>query len=913
MAGSQLKRLKASLKEQGIIGPQKSKKQKRQFAQDEKAKGDKRLQKSAALGQIREQFNPFDLKHNPRGPKFEITSNRPQTGAAAKGIHGRPTEAKSLGEQRRKETLLVEMQKRNKVGGILDRRFGENDPAMAEEEKMLERFAREKQRTHKKTSLFDLEETEPLGELTHMGQALNFRDMALADDFDEDDLDGDESDSSLSLKKRLKRIRNSELGEGDDEAGVDEPERKKTKKEVMEEVIAKSKMHKYERQVAKDEDEDLRMELDKELPNLHALLLSHGGKTTTAKTEDSSRLIAGVDRATFDKDFDLRLKKLVQDRRAAPTERTKTDEEVAEEEAKRLKELEEKRLKRMNGEPVSDDEDEDEDEEMKDQSAEEPAFQFIPEEEEEDFGLGKGIKTRPTATELGFDDEDDFIIEDDLIASGSDLEPIESEEEESDDDQEYQGDDSEDDEFTKGLLNEEETKSSVFANASASATAGADVDSSDLPFTFPCPQSHEELVALAQKYPGEKLPTIVQRIRALYHPKLNSTHKEKLGKFAQALVDLVGSGPRDESSPSFQALESLVRHIHSLAKMFPVEIANQYRSHLVEISEKRPLALHEGDLTLLTAIGSTFPTSDHFHQVTTPAMLTIGRYLGGKIPKSLSDYAVGMYLSTLAIQYQQFSKRYVPEAMSFCLNTLCALSPLAVSSVSPNFPLHEPAIGVRISDARKTKLRQLSPTDCSSIEINGAEAESAKAALVNTTIQLLGAAADTWTGKSAFYETFQPALAIITHLNSKLCRSKLPEALSEQLEKSKSKFERMLKIAQLSRRPLELHHHKPLAIKTYIPKFEDSYDPNKHYDPDRERAEMAKLKKEHRKERKGAMRELRKDAQFMARENLRVKKAKDEAYEKKYKRLVAEIQNEEGREANAYEREKEGRKRARHR
>ncbi|KAK0380446.1 Nop14-like family protein [Colletotrichum limetticola] len=913
MAGSQLKRLKASLREQGITGPQKSKKQKRQFAQDEKAKTDKRLQRGAALGQIREQFNPFDLKHNPRGPKFDVTTNRPQTGAAARGVNGRPTEAKSLGEQRRRETLLVEMQKRNKVGGILDRRFGENDPSLAEEDKMLERFAREKQRSHKKTSLFDLEEAEPLGELTHMGQALNFEHHPdMADDFDEDDLGSDDdSDSSLSAKKKLKRLREAGFGE-DEEGAVDEPDRKKSKKEVMEEVIAKSKMHKYERQIAKDEDEDLRMQLDKELPNLHALLMAHG-KSDAQNKDEGGKLIAGVDKATFDKEFDLRLKKLVQDRRAAPTERTKTDEELVEEESKRLKELEEKRLKRMNGETVSSDEESEEDEEMEDQPAEDPAFQWLPEEEEEDFGLGKGIKTktRPTATELGFDDEDDFLIEDDLIASGSDLEPIESEEEESEEEEEYQGDDSEDEEFTKGLLNEEEAKSSVFANPGGQG--GAELDSSELPYTFPCPQSYDELSALAQKYPSDKLPTIVQRIRALYHPKLNSANKEKLGKFAQALVDMIGHGPRTNSSPSFQVLESLVRHIHSLAKMFPVDIANQYRSHLEEISQQRPLAVHVGDLTLLTAIGSTFPTSDHFHQVATPAMLTIGRYLGGKISQTLSDYATGIYLSTLAVQYQQFSKRYVPEVMSFSLNTLCALAPSAISKLSGNFPLHEPAADIRVANARKTELRQLSPADCAKLEVSGAEAESKKIALLSTTLQLLGAAADTWTGKPAFNETFQPALDIVAHLSSKSSRSKFPEALGGQLAKSKLKMERMLKIAQLSKRPLELHHHRPLAIKTFIPKFEDSYDPNKHYDPDRERAEMAKLKKEHKKERKGAMRELRKDAQFMARENLRAKKAKDEAYEKKYKRLVAEIQNEEGREANAYEREKDGRKRARNR
>ncbi len=64
----------------------------------------------------------------------------------------------------------------------------------------------------------------------------------------------------------------------------------------------------------------------------------------------------------------------------------------------------------------------------------------------------------------------------------------------------------------------------------------------------------------------------------------------------------------------------------------------------------------------------------------------------------------------------------------------------------------------------------------------------------------------------------------------------------------------------------------------------------------------------HKKERKGAIRELRKDANFMARESLREKKERDAAHESKMKRLIAEIQGEEGREANAYEREKKWRK-----
>jgi nucleolar protein 14 len=97
MAGSQLKRLKASLREQGIVGPQQSKKQKRRVAQDERARNDKRLQRGVVLEGIREQFNPFDLKHAARGPKFDVTTNHPNT---AHGIKGRPGQAKAASEEK---------------------------------------------------------------------------------------------------------------------------------------------------------------------------------------------------------------------------------------------------------------------------------------------------------------------------------------------------------------------------------------------------------------------------------------------------------------------------------------------------------------------------------------------------------------------------------------------------------------------------------------------------------------------------------------------------------------------------------------------------------------------------------------------------------------------------------------------
>ncbi|PTB81604.1 Nop14-like protein [Trichoderma longibrachiatum ATCC 18648] len=908
MAGSQLKRLKASLREQGITGPQKSKKQRRKLAQEDPSRNDKRLQRGVVLEGIREQFNPFDLKHAARGPKFEVTTNRPKPGNAS--IKGRPGLAKAAAEEKRKQTLLVDMQRRNKVGGILDRRFGENDPTMTPEEKMLERFAREKQKAHKKNSLFDLEDDEPMGGLTHAGRSLTFDDQEeLVDDFNEDDLEeGDEDSDGSSREKRLKRLR-AIIAAGEEEAEDGEPERKKTKKEVMEEVIAKSKLHRYERQAAKDDDADLRMQLDKELPNIQQLLWS--GLNGAKRQDNAAPLptIAGVERDAFERNFDIEVKRLAQDKRAQPSNRTKTDEEKAEEESARLKKLEEKRQKRMMGEEVSDSE---EDEEDKKQDKKSGGMEADEDDDDDDFGLGHGIKARPTATELGFDDEDDFVIEDDLVASGSDLELVESDDDLDDEEEDDEGSageaeaEDDDDEFTKGLLNEAETKNPIFQ---ANFASNDKSDENGLPFTFPCPQTCAEFVAITKDYEAVNLPRIVQRIRALHHPKLDSKNKEKLANFSVALVDFVALPWDAKTSPPFSVLESLIRHIHSLAKMFPIEIAKQFLQHLEEISEDRPIALQPSDLTVLTAIGTIFPTSDHFHQVVTPTMLTIGRYIGQKVPRELSDYSIGTYLSILSLQYQQLAKRYVPEVINFALNTVCSLAPTAPSRPLGNFPVHEPPVGSRIQKSKSVELRRLNFADCLP-ETSQEDSKSLKISLLTTTIQVLDAAADLWAGKPAFLETFGQVIEVLHHVNSKSQREHLPAAVSEKSDRLEEKLKRMSRVSQISRRPLELHHHKPLAIKTYIPKFEETFDPDKHYDPDRERAEMAKLKKEHKKERKGAMRELRKDANFMARENLRIKKAKDEAYEKKYKRLVAEIQNEEGREANAYEREAKARKRA---
>src|ERR1700761_3073383 len=89
----------------------------------------------------------------------------------------------------------------------------------------------------------------------------------------------------------------------------------------------------------------------------------------------------------------------------------------------------------------------------------------------------------------------------------------------------------------------------------------------------------------------------------------------------------------------------------------------------------------------------------------------------------------------------------------------------------------------------------------------------------------------------------------------------------------------LLKFAHQSRKPLLLQSHKPIPIATYTPKFSNTASSFLHAkDPDHERAAAAKLKREYRQERKGALRELRRDAAFLARHHQKDQEDKDRRY-----------------------------------
>lgn len=686
------------------------------------------------------------------------------------------------------------MHRRNKIGGIKDRRFGENDPTMGPEERALERFTREKQIDYKKSSMFDLEDDQDEGKLTHFGQSLALDEANVVDDFDETDLvvsdNGDHPSAEETNPRKRRRSSASGTSEDEDAKTDDEegplPQRRKTKAEVMKEVIAKSKFHKYERQQAKEDDDDLRAELDKGLPDLYALMrgrqplppppLPPANETVTAMNPDREALLNGKDRVQADKEYDERLRQLVFDQRAKPTERTMTEEEKAVEDAKRLGELEAKRVRRMKG----DQESSDEEGEVDGRGRNLEADKDVEADDAVTFGFGAGITNSSGRKVLDVEDEDDFLIEDDLVASDSepslsdDGHPDKSASEVSESDDEL--------EFVHGLLSKDDMNRSDFGPSRSDGHiidhANNDV-ATHLAFTYPCPQSHEELLEATRDISTVDLPVVIQRIRALYHPKLHADNKEKLDVFSGVLVDHISWLANQESHPPFAIFEMLIRHVHSLAKLHSEEVGRAFRAHLKSLHDNRSTSPTAGDLILLTAIGSIFPTSDHFHPVVTPAILSMARYLGQKLPQSLSDLAKGTYLETLCLQYQSLSKRFIPEVLNYTLNALCILAPVKSGRLDAYFPHHEPASSVRLQSSPKTAERALRFWDVLP-QTNETEGRNAQlgVALLRAQLGVLDAMIELWVGKSAFLEAFSVASKVLQHLSGKACRLALPTGLN---------------------------------------------------------------------------------------------------------------------------------------
>ncbi|KAL5508166.1 NOP14 [Sanghuangporus vaninii] len=867
--GSQLTQLKSALAQAGLNRQPHSSKKRKHGAVSRETDKNKKAQK---LHEINQKLNPFDvkvtkLKHDVGGRKIKGASGKPQT-------------SKQAGIEQRKKTLLKEYEQRNHSGGIIDRRFGENDPAMTPEERMLERFTKVRQRAAKGVA-FNLEDED---DLTHYGQSLSKMDDFVDAGLGLDD-DGDEEFDGKIDKDTVKRVHFG--GFEDEEKGGEEgePPRKKSKAEVMAEVIAKSKQHKFERQAQRQLDADARHQLDEELNDIRGLLFADGNADAV-----SSEL--AKENKDEDLDYDQHVRELALDKRAKPKDRTKTEEELALEAKEALEKAERKRQRRMVGEDGESSEDEDGrsgKRARRTAAADDLDDDFVDEDEVEWDGLGAGLEADASEEEQ---------------SSNEGVEGVEdsskNDEDEDDADEGFEESDEAADSDADSLV--PESKPTTIEKGKGKAVG------QELPFTFPCPDTFDDFLEIIEDIDGKDVPTVIQRIRTLYHPSLGQDNKVKLQALTGVLIDYIlhVTAP---PTPSFQLLPLLLPHIRSLTKSYPIESANYFISKLKLMQKNLTRGLSKGatsldsktwpgtsELALLWVISHAWPTSDMKHPVVSPARLLMGAYLGLGRVRSLNDIASGLFLSTLFLQYEEYSKRLVPEVTVFLLNTILHLAPHSfkdADSTPGSFPSPDfksaPCRTLRVS---KTAARDLLPRPPNLVKLlaeDTIDSEQNKVDLFVSSLDLMRNTADLYKSSDGFIEMFQPVMEILQSISTAWAS----EPVKAKVANTKDTINRLLKFARQSRKPLALQAHKPIPIATYIPKFEShSSGYLRKNDPDQERAAAAKLRYQYKQERKGAIRELRKDARFMASIKEKEQQEKDRSYTDSMNKVFASIERE---------------------
>lgn len=588
------------------------------------------------------------------------------------------------GAKRQRPSAAAKRARRNVFA---DRRIGENDPTLDDDDRYLARLQRERTRRTKKRARFALPEedliSQPAENTAHDRHPKSSLLRADDDEPSEEDYPVDDAeeqeqsdDEFLTLKAAT-----TEENVGD--------QRPKTHQEIMDEVVLKSKMYKAKRQQEKHVADEQTEKLDEELPDIMKLLLKSSSDFSRNKLD---RNVASLDaeRASIFKEHDnldrAQIKpttpplsvatpdkfsyehvyqQLAAEKRSRPSDRLLTEQEQAQMEYEELQELERKRKDRMEDGGDSDEENSEDDVEMSGRRE-----------------AGRGGRTKTKQLRAGADDlVDDF----DLLAE---------------DQGSSQGSDDDDGEPANGVL---KRRASTGDNSAASLEMEnelepdtivfhheqepADEVEVDIPFLFKdCPSSPGQLQKLFENRTLHQRQIVIERLRTCFAVSLNpSTNPAILGQLLQCLLLRIES----LSKVSPRHLETAVAEIDMmLLQAYELGRKNDELQRLMCNWARDQLAVAFHSLTstdalvslsdrwgvsvllILRAIGRLFPSSDLRHPVSTPLTLLLSEALALSRIVCSVDFATGCFVGCLLMEQMTSSGRYSGQLATFVTEVL---------------------------------------------------------------------------------------------------------------------------------------------------------------------------------------------------------------------------------------------------
>ncbi|KAG1327764.1 nucleolar protein 14 [Cocos nucifera] len=851
--------------------------------------------------------------------KFDIL------GKKRKGEERRVGLARSLAIEKRKKTLLKEYEESTKSSKFLDKRIGEKDDTLQEFDKAVIRMQRERQLKLKRTSKYNLSDGEE--DDSSMPQVDDFEDEVPSDD-DEDAFLGTERSANSSKHLSLHLMPDSS-----ETSLPDEEEKAQKAKDREEDEHLMEKLDKDFTSLAQT-DALLSLMQPCKMNALKALLNKSDGIQSSKEASSGS----ADKESSFKKEqpdpYDKLVKELVLDRRAQPSDRTKTPEEIAQEERERLEKLEEERQRRMLATDDISDEGSDGGE-----NSHEPALKNFRAVSGDDLGdcfsMDESIanksgwvddiyenqdvddhdqnKTNSEDSESNDQEgSDDDGESDENDTSGNDFRSVSATkdwEQSDDDDLDLDGEEAEgpgegDMDINNKMSTDMQKQDSLKSHISNAMDKLTPTGPGTLPFVIEAPNNLTELCSLLDNCSDTEVVEAINRIRACNSIRLAAENRKKMQVFYGVLLQYFAV-LATRSPLNIKIINLLVRPLIEMSAETPYFAAICARQRLVHIRtqfcEDIKIPGKSSWPTLKTLLllrlwSLIFPCSDFRHVVMTPALQLMCEYLMRCPIESGRDIAIGSFLCSMVFSVTKQSRKFCPEAIVF-------LQTLLLSSIGLESGLQHHSQLIHLKEIKGLKpwlsicdqVCDVHPIDF--LKVMDKQSDSPVFASDNFKASMQLSVAETLKGfiniyeeLSSFPEIFLPISALLHEL---LQKAKLPGILRGNMEDIIDLIKKKTDEHHVLRQPLQMRKQKPVPIKLLNPKFEENFVKGRDYDPDRERAERKKMKKRLKSEKKGAIRELRKDNHFIFELKEKDRMLEEEERAERYGKAMAFLQEQE--------------------
>ncbi|KAL8142980.1 hypothetical protein V2J09_016012 [Rumex salicifolius] len=903
----------------------------------ETKKNSKKNSNKAGLNRVIKKSHSAPPKDNP----FETIWSRRKFDILGKKRKGE--------ERRRKKTLLKEFEQSGKSSQFVDKRIGEQNDALSDFDKIVLRSQRErkvKSAKKYKYNLSDGEEDElDIGDGGFFSERDDFGEEVAPED--DDDMDGQGREKRRAIRERFT-----------DNIVEEDENRFKSKKEVMLEIIQKSKHFKDLKRMEKEENEQNIEELDKDFKSLvqsEALVsLTHPGKMNALKALvnpgipeehfEKNRGSFSVKSAFTDQErpdaYDRLFNEMRLEARAKGSDRKKTDEEIAEEKKERLEELEQERQQRMLASPDDSDGDDVADDKLsllkaRPLSGDDLGDSFTPDEKQ-----GKHIGWVDAVVGKDTDDSDDVESDDEDRSDEENEEETDEEDEGGDDkvetlkDWEQSDDDlvtdfasDKDEEDVDEDVNQEPHENLKMVNSrqqemvstaksikiqavlcdSQKEKEDAKVSFAqqrELPYVIEAPNSMVDLCSLLENRSNKEIFEAIKRIRVSNAISLAAENRKKMQVFYGLLLQYFAT-VATKTPLNFELLNLLVKPLMEMSVEIPYFSAICARERLLRTRTQLCEDAKDPEkscwpslktLMLLRLWSMTYPCSDFRHTVMTPAILLMCEYLMRCPILSGRDVAIGSFLCSMLLSVCKQSQKFCPEALIFLkslLMTYLNKDPRTCQDSQAFSYLLE--LKASMSLCLKNCVDSINPLDflhVMNLPVDSSyfSSDGFRASILASVVETLRGFVDTYKKLNGFPEIFMPILKLLAELSK---QQNMEGPLLDKLNGLADLIKEATTENHAVRQPIQMTKKKPPMIKVLNPKYEDNFIKGRDYDPDRERAERRKLKKLLKEERKGAVRELKKDNAFLHELKEKEKAQREEERAEKYGKALAFLQEQE--------------------